>query len=106
MAGSQYCIFDLNGTVVDSLPHTASIDSAFADCGIRTPACNVGQFIAPPIRQILARVAGASNAAFLDRLEHPFHRSYDSEGWRKTTCFERIAQHLTQRYGCPRLSVI
>ena len=51
MAGSQYCIFDLDGTV-DSLPGIASsIDSAFADCGLRTPACNVGQLIGPPIRQ-------------------------------------------------------
>jgi len=97
MAGFQYCIFDLDGTLVDSLPGIAwSIDSAFAECGLSTPACNVGQLIGPPIRQILAHIAGTSNTAFLDRLEHSFRRSYDSEGWRKTTCFNGVIDLLRE----------
>jgi phosphoglycolate phosphatase len=97
MPGFRYIVFDLDGTLVDSLPGIAwSIDSAFAECGLPTPPCNVGQLIGPPIRQILARIAGTTNAAFLDRLEQAFRRNYDSEGWRKTQCFTGVQDLLHQ----------
>ena len=97
MPAFRYFIFDLDGTLVDSVPGIAwSIDSAFAECGLPTPACNLGQLIGPPIRQILARIAGTSNPAFLDRLEQAFRRNYDSEGWRKTMCFKCVPDLLAQ----------
>jgi phosphoglycolate phosphatase len=97
MSGFRYIVFDLDGTLVDSLPGIAwSIDSAFAECGLPTPPCNVAQLIGPPIRQILARIAGTTNAAFLDRLEQAFRRNYDSEGWSKTRCFSGVQDLLHQ----------
>jgi len=86
MTDFRHVIFDLDGTLVDSLPGISwSIDAAFADCGLPQPSCNVQNYLGPPIRSMLAAISGISDAARLDELEQAFRRSYDSEGWRRTT---------------------
>jgi phosphoglycolate phosphatase len=86
MTAFRHILFDLDGTLVDSLPGISwSIDAAFAECGLPRYSYNLQRFIGPPIRNMLAAISGISDAASLDRLEQAFRRSYDSEGWRKTT---------------------
>ncbi len=81
----RHVIFDLDGTLIDSLPGIGcSVEAALAACGITAPPFDLKPLIGPPIRQILATVAGASDDPTLDRLERAFRSSYDSEGWRKT----------------------
>jgi phosphoglycolate phosphatase len=97
MQDFNYFIFDLDGTLVDSLPGIAwSIDCAFTDCRLPRPSCDVGKYIGPPIRNILAAISGISDIDDLNRLEHAFRCSYDSEGWRKTTCFKGVPDLLEQ----------
>jgi phosphoglycolate phosphatase len=79
-------IFDLDGTLVDSLP---GIEYA-VDCALRArnyPArtCELRPLIGPPIRDILQQVSGERSPEALDRLEAAFRAAYDSEGWTKTT---------------------
>lgn len=79
-------IFDLDGTLVDSLP---GIEYA-VDCALRAgnyPArnCELRPLIGPPIRDILQQVSGETSPEALDRLETTFRAAYDSEGWTKTT---------------------
>jgi phosphoglycolate phosphatase len=80
-------IFDLDGTLVDSIPGIQwSVEAALAACGVPTLHRDLKPLIGPPIRDILAAVSGASDAATLDRMELAFRSVYDSGGWRKTTC--------------------
>ena len=80
-------IFDLDGTLVDSIPGIQwSVEAALAECGVPALRRELKPLIGPPIRDILAAVSGASEPAALDRLELAFRSAYDSVGWRKTTC--------------------
>src|SRR5450759_2528150 len=80
-------IFDLDGTLVDSIPGIQwSVEAALAECGMPPVSGDLKPLIGPPIRDILAAVSGASDAATLDRMELAFRSVYDSGGWRKTTC--------------------
>jgi phosphoglycolate phosphatase len=81
----QAILFDLDGTLLDSLPGIEfSIRSAFAQCALPEPQKNIRSLIGPPIRSILASLAGDVSPSTLDRLEQAFRTSYDSEGWSMT----------------------
>jgi|SRR5208283_2653943 len=81
-------IFDLDGTLVDSSPGIAwSVEQALAECGLPPLSVDLKPLIGPPIRSILATVAGLADAIALDRLERAFRISYDAEGWRKSACY-------------------
>ena len=88
MSPVRHAIFDLDGTLVDSLPGIGGPWSGAAACGL------------PPLtRDLAAADRPARSATFwrrfpdvtrrghvLDRLESAFRASYDSEGWRRTVC--------------------
>lgn len=81
-------IFDLDGTLVDSLPGIEfSAKAAFAACGIPWPTIDLRPMIGPPIRTIFSRVADTSDARILVKLEQAFRASYDGDGWQKTLCY-------------------
>jgi phosphoglycolate phosphatase len=81
-------LFDLDGTILDSLPGVEySVKAAFDSCGLTLRDGNLRRMIGPPIRTILAAAGGGNDREVLDRLERAFRKSYDSEGWEKTVCF-------------------
>ncbi|HJT87181.1 MAG TPA: HAD hydrolase-like protein [Bryobacteraceae bacterium] len=87
MSSVRHVIFDLDGTLVDSLPGIAwSVDAALAACGASRRCPDLKALMGPPIRDILAEVSGVSGGAALDHLESAFRASYDSSGWRFTRC--------------------
>ena len=95
MESMRHAIFDLDGTLIDSLPGIAwSVERALAECGLPPLTVDLKPLIGPPIRSILATVTGLADAPALDRLERAFRMSYDTEGWRKTTCYEGVAAML------------
>ena len=79
-------LFDLDGTLLDSLPGIQySAEAAFRACGIEVGKASLRSLIGPPIRTILERMAARPvDAAELDSLEQSFRWSYDTEGWRQT----------------------
>lgn len=91
-------LFDLDGTLLDSLPGIQhSILSAFRTCGLPMADVDLRSLIGPPIRTILSRLAeGASAKVNLDYLERAFRASYDSEGWQKTFHYTGAASMLKQ----------
>jgi phosphoglycolate phosphatase len=81
-------LFDMDGTLLDSLPGIAySVQAAFDAAGLPKRVFNLRQLIGPPIRTILSRAAETDDPALLDALEQHFRTSYDSEGWRQSVCF-------------------
>jgi phosphoglycolate phosphatase len=79
-------IFDLDGTLVDSLPGIEyAVDRALEMTGYPARACELRPLIGPPIRNILQHVSGETSPQALDRLEAAFRATYDSEGWTRTT---------------------
>ena len=90
-------IFDLDGTLIDSLPGIRwSVDAALRGCGLRQTSGDLRRLIGPPVRDILAAVSGVRDRNGLDRLEQAFRASYDSEGWRRTVCKPGVPDMLWQ----------
>lgn len=101
-------IFDLDGTLIDSVPGIQhSVKTAMESCGIARTCPDLSTLIGPPIRSILARVTGTDDSAILNELEAAFRRSYDSGGWRLTRCHAGVPAMLEQlaSKGCA-LSIV
>lgn len=81
-------LFDMDGTLLDSLPGIAySVQAAFDAAGLPDLPFDLRQLIGPPIRTILSRAAETDDPALLDTLERHFRASYDNKGWRQSVCF-------------------
>jgi len=84
----QWILFDLDGTLLDSLPGIASsVRAAFTACGMPQLHTNLRRMIGPPIRAILRQAGEIQDEKSLDCLEREFRADYDTQGWRKTVCF-------------------
>lgn len=94
-------LFDLDGTILDSLPGIeSSVRAAFAGCDLPVPQGSLREIVGPPIRTILARVGSVQDESILDALELAFRRDYDSEGWQQTACFPgavRVLREMRER---------
>jgi len=106
-------LFDLDGTLLDSLPGIEySARAAFAQCGLTIGEVNLRSLIGPPIRTILATMALTDSTRGLsedqlDRLVQAFRGSYDSEGWKMTPHYEGAQQALrAMRANARRLFVV
>jgi len=89
-------LFDLDGTLVDSLPGIEfSVDSALAECGRPARTRELRPLIGPPIRSILSQLVTDADDQNLSDLEQAFRLSYDCAGWAKTVVAEDAAETLT-----------
>jgi len=101
-------IFDLDGTLVDSVPGIQwSVEAAMKECGISRECPDLTPSIGPPVRAILAVAAGTTDPTELDRLERSFRAVYDTDGWRRTRCQPGVRPMLEQlrAAGC-MLSIV
>jgi phosphoglycolate phosphatase len=88
MTPPQAVFFDLDGTLLDSLPGIGfSVQHAFTACSLQPQHTDLRSHIGPPIRVIFSQLAPHLADADLDRLERAFRTSYDTEGWRMTPHF-------------------
>lgn len=88
-------LFDLDGTILDSLPAIeASVCAAFVACDLPVPGGSLRELIGPPIRMILGKAGKITDETTLDALERAFRIDYDSTGWQRTICFPGAAHVL------------
>lgn len=92
-----HIFFDLDGTLVDSLPGIAySVDCAFTATGCARAALDLRTLLGPPIRSILKQLAVGAGESDLDALVRAFRASYDSEGWQRAAHFEGALEALAE----------
>ena len=101
-------IFDLDGTLIDSLPGIEfSVKAAFDACGVHGTTNDLRSMIGPPIRTILAQAGNVTDERKLLDLEKAFRKSYDEEGWKMTTCYPEVSPVLlAMQNGGIRLFVV
>jgi phosphoglycolate phosphatase len=84
-------VFDLDGTLVDSLPGIeASLRSAAAAVLPGRPVADLRPLIGPPVREVFRRALGEADADTLDRLVARFRAAYDGDGWSGYTPFPGV----------------
>lgn len=90
-------LFDLDGTLVDSLPGIEfSVDACLAECNTSRHERDLRVLIGPPIRAILQELVPEANHSQLLLLEQSFRKFYDNEGWRKTVLHEGALETLNK----------
>jgi phosphoglycolate phosphatase len=93
-------IFDLDGTLVDSLPGVEySTRAAWDAVQPGMPCPSLLRLIGPPIREMFHRALPAADPALLDALVYHFRASYDAEGWQKTVVFPDVLAALAALTG-------
>jgi phosphoglycolate phosphatase len=98
---SRVILFDLDGTLIDSLPGIEyAVDCALSEFGLPPRISSLRPMIGPPIREIFARLLGpvASNET-LSGLEAVFRRVYDGSGWKKTVVHATAVHTLSALRG-------
>jgi phosphoglycolate phosphatase len=90
-------LFDLDGTLVDSLPGISHSFSRALNLVLpHATLPNIRPFIGPPIREIFQRALnGAANSQDLDALELEFRRSYDADGWQLSVPYPGVIDGIT-----------
>ncbi|MDP2998812.1 MAG: HAD hydrolase-like protein [Bryobacterales bacterium] len=85
--------FDLDGTLVDSLPgiHFA-IRQAFASCGRIAPGMDVRGLLGPPIDSIFRILAPDVSDVELRELVRAFRSCYDAEGWQLSVPYSGVPE--------------
>jgi phosphoglycolate phosphatase len=97
VTGITDVIFDLDGTLVDSLPGvTWSVKFALAVCGVDVRCPDLKPLMGPPIREILAAASGITDPPLLDRLEAAFRASYDEQGWCMAASYDGAVEMIRQ----------
>lgn len=95
-------LFDLDGTLIDSLPGIEwSAREALAECSLDADLTDLRSRIGPPIRVILQSVSGMTGE-MLNRLETAFRRSYDTAGWRRTELRPGVIHLLRELHDAGR----
>ncbi len=88
--------FDLDGTLVDSLPGIESSVRAALLATDRTFEGGIGHLIGPPIRQVLRRIIQNEPEPELDRVEAQFRKYYDAEGWKGSNLYPGVEPTLRE----------
>jgi phosphoglycolate phosphatase len=84
-------VFDLDGTLVDSIPGIdLAARAALAEVAPGIPLPSMRTFTGPPIRAMLQRALGWKDATRLDDLEKAFRAHYDGGLWRESPAFPGV----------------
>lgn len=88
-------VFDLDGTLIDSVPGIgSSLAEAFLSIGRTMPAADLRRSIGPPIGVISRRLEPSLSEDEVVSIEKAYRTSYDTNGWRQTVPFSGVAETL------------
>ena len=90
-------LFDLDGTLVDTLPGIEySCQAAVQAVLPNRKLENLRQRMGPPIREIFRQAFSDIEPFDLDQLEAHFRANYDSAGWQKSMAYPGVVGTLAQ----------
>jgi phosphoglycolate phosphatase len=90
-------IFDLDGTLVDSMPGIQqSANYAASTVLTKLAIPDLTRFIGPPIREVLCKALGDSARPRAIELERCFRSHYDEIGWQQTQCYPGAVEVLRE----------
>jgi len=96
----QHILFDLDGTLIDSADAIlAGFRRVLDEHGLAPRVPLDRRLIGPALRPTLARLAGTSDEALVERLAQRFTAWYDGEGYRGSTVYPGIAELLAQLHA-------
>jgi phosphoglycolate phosphatase len=95
-------LFDLDGTLVDTLPGiryslAEAIDVVMPNKKVEIP--DLRTIIGPPIRAMLRHLVADAEDTALDDLERQFRSTYDGVGWQKCSAYDGVADTLAHIAG-------
>jgi phosphoglycolate phosphatase len=94
---AENLIFDLDGTLVDSVPGIEiAVEAAFRSIGRSIPAGSLRSVIGPPIGVIARRIEPSLTDDEIAQIEQRFRHDYDTFGWRGTVAFDGVVQTLRE----------
>lgn len=88
-------IFDLDGTLIDSLPGIEySARQAVKEICPQRNLPSLRALIGPSVRTVFQQALAIDDAATLDLLVSAFRRSYDDDGWLRTQLYDGVDSTL------------
>jgi phosphoglycolate phosphatase len=93
--GANNLVFDLDGTLIDSVPGIGtSLEAAFLSAGRQMPRTDLRGAIGPPIGIIARRLEPTLTDEEVAQIEQHYRKRYDTEGWSHTIAFDGVAGTL------------
>jgi phosphoglycolate phosphatase len=93
----QDILFDLDGTLVDSLPGVEFAARAAWEAVQPGPPCpSMRRLMGPPIQEMFRRAVPGADASTLGALVRAFRATYDNSGWQKTVPFPGVSDALKE----------
>lgn len=90
-----HVFFDLDGTLVDSLPGiSASANAAIAEILPNRRPPDFRPFIGPKVRAIFQIALSENDPVILAQLEDAFRRHYDQDGYKRTKPYPGVVETL------------
>ncbi len=89
-------IFDLDGTLVDSMAGIDWSAKTAWESVLPGQACpSFGTLIGPPVREMFCQALPEADSDTIGQLERAFREHYDTDGWRKTTVYPGVVETLS-----------
>jgi phosphoglycolate phosphatase len=91
----KHCLFDLDGTLIDSAPSILASFAATLTAANLAPAVPLtSKLIGPPLLPTMQHLTGIEDQGRLAELAAGFKAHYDTDGYRQTVAYPLVAETL------------